>query len=244
MSNIPLVTAVMVTGKDPERAPYALAAVQSFLSQTWPNKELVIINDGKVPLLPFLSTSLPPGTDIRESTFPSGAYTLGDLRNKGLEKADGEWVIQWDDDDWYHPWRIAMQMDEAVDDHAVLLKCQVRYSFPNDSAKAFRWPYKPNPAIPGTVLHPNKPGLAYRSERKAEDDHFLQDHFKDKMIVLDNAANPHLYLRFFTGHNTWDHFHVMGLHANPDHKGRWTLPEESSDYLRTVIDTHYKFAVS
>jgi len=40
----PMVTAMMITGL-PGRVDLAKQAVKSFLSQTWPRKELVIIND-------------------------------------------------------------------------------------------------------------------------------------------------------------------------------------------------------
>jgi glycosyltransferase involved in cell wall biosynthesis len=32
--------------------------------------------------------------------------TLGSLRNLDIEMAQGEYVCQWDDDDWYHAGRI------------------------------------------------------------------------------------------------------------------------------------------
>ena len=51
MSDYPLVSAMMLTGtpgRDPE---FAYAAMRCFSDQTWPNKELVILNCGKEPLL-------------------------------------------------------------------------------------------------------------------------------------------------------------------------------------------------
>lgn len=224
----PLVTAVMIAGL-PHREKFTRAAVQSFRSQTYDNKELLILNDGTPIRL--------SDTNVREVN-PEPGLTLGELRNIGLQHAHGEFVIQWDNDDFYHPKRIETQMNARFHGSCVLLRSQIRYSFLSNSAITFNWKYASVPGIPGSILHPNEPGLFYRSERRAEDDHFIQDNFQDRVLVVENQLNrlSHLYLRFYHGNNTWDERHVMG-NATP---GRWATDPDARDYLKQILKTQYQ----
>ncbi len=237
----------MITGK-PGRRHLAKAAIRSWINQSYPNTELVIINDG-TPLVPdggICESDLQSETEANEwGTVPchikeygqGPGKSLGELRNIGLEITKGEYVIQWDDDDWYGPERISQQVNAAAKGHCVLLKKQIRYSFLNDSAFVMDWKFPATPAIPGTILHENKPGLSYPSQGKKEDEVFVQKHFDGRCVVLDN--NPSLYVRFFHGGNTWDHTHVMGKYARPEMKGVWSLPGRARRDLQKLLDEHY-----
>jgi glycosyltransferase involved in cell wall biosynthesis len=123
------------------------------------------------------------------------------LRNQALEEAQGEWVIQWDDDDWHHPLRIEHQMQRAERSSACLLARQIRINAENRTGFVF---YAPN-GIHGTILHYRRVGWRYPAQGKAEDSEFLR-HFPQR-AVLDNAAS--LYVRFYHGFNTWDEDHIM-----------------------------------
>lgn len=220
----PVVTAVMVTGKSPDRLPMARLAVKAFEEQTYPAKELLIINDSNTPVLQH------PSQNMRELRVDKG-FTLGELRNFGLRHARGDWICQWDDDDYYAPDRLALQMVAASGRNAVLLRCQVRYSFLSDSAYVMRWSYKSCPGIPGTILHPNCGALFYPRESRAEDEIFIAEHFPSDVIVINNESHASVYLRFFHGNNTWDENHVMG-NITP---GTRLLSSEDNDYLEQVI---------
>jgi len=227
----PLVSAVMVTGKLPARLTLARAAIRSFLDQTYTASELVIINDGTQSVLP---DDLKRVVLMREIMVDPG-QGLGALRNIGIHQAHDDWIIQWDDDDFYHPERIASQLRAAVPGKPVLLKKQVRYSFNSNAAYVMDWNYPKVPAIPGTVLYPNKPGLKYRNLGKAEDEYFLIDNFGNDVVVLDNKDLPHLYTRFCHGSNTWGESHIMGRRL-PD---IWELPPAVREYLRDVLSRFY-----
>jgi glycosyltransferase involved in cell wall biosynthesis len=78
-------------------------AVACFQSQTWSNKELVVVDNGDDPIHDLL----PPGTIY---THISGErLTTGAMRNLGCSLARGEYFVNYDDDDWSHPLRIAEQ---------------------------------------------------------------------------------------------------------------------------------------
>lgn len=237
MSTLPKITAVMVTGKDPARNWLARAAVESFKLQQYPNKELLVINDGDSKLLSDYEVD----SAVRELHVPR-QRTLGDLRNIGLDEAAGEWLMQWDDDDWSHPDRMSYQASRMNGVDAVLLRCQIRYSFLNNCARIWRWTYNSSPAIPGTILHRRDGAARYRSEGIKEDEYFLKDHFSNRVQVIENTAAAgcaHYYTRFFHGHNTWDEQHVMGQHYASPHRNRWSLDAVCRDYLKLVLAAHY-----
>lgn len=233
----PTVTAVMITGKHVSRTDLARAAIRSFDKQIYKNKDLLIINDGDEPLF---SNTMP--LNVREVQVPKG-MTLGELRNVGLTEATGDLVMQWDDDDWSHPIRMGYQVKawESNPSNAILLRWQVRYSFVTDSAKYWGWTtnHPTVPGIPGTILHANTPDLSYRSEKRAEDDHFIEDHFSGHVTVLENSPareQAHYYVRFYHGGNTWDERHVMGERG----PGGWDLEQGTQTYLKNLLQYEYQ----
>ncbi len=106
----PLVTCVMVTR---ERTEFALHAVAQFRRQSYPARELIVVEDGT----PSLAARLPADTGIRLVSTGT-VQTIGALRNRGCELARGDVVVLWDDDDWHGPDRLAHQLGPILDGHA------------------------------------------------------------------------------------------------------------------------------
>ncbi len=108
---VPLVSCLMVT--QTKRIHHAKRGLRMFLEQTWPRRELVVVcadeqDNGQLRKMfeDAQSDSIHPIRYYRVDWQP-----LGDLRNKTLEKAQGDYTITWDDDDIYHPDRILYQME-------------------------------------------------------------------------------------------------------------------------------------
>lgn len=80
---MPQVTCLCLTTHD--RSAFLAQAVENFKSQTYPNKELLIVDDVK-------------------------AATIGEKRNLGISEAPGEIIAHWDDDDYSAPGRLADQV--------------------------------------------------------------------------------------------------------------------------------------
>lgn len=238
LRNPPLVSCIMITGKTSDRAPLARASLRAFLRQTWTNRELVIINDGDYAVLSSAEESQGgvDGYPVRELRVQP-QRSLGELRNLGLATARGDWLIQWDDDDWSHAERISQQMAFAKPGCAVVLRQQVRYSFPSNTARQFAWRYPSCRGIPGTVLHPRCAELSYPALARHEDTRFLQEHFPgSRTVVLENDEFPQLYLRFYHGNNTWDEQHIMGQLP----PGHWELDPPVAKYLQRVLRENYQ----
>jgi len=95
MINLPLVSCIMPTANRQKFIPFA---IDYFLKQDYPNAELVIIDDG----IESVASLIPDNPKIKYFyTEPLG--TIGVKRNYACEKASGEIIMHWDDDDWYAP---------------------------------------------------------------------------------------------------------------------------------------------
>jgi len=95
--NPPLVSCIMPTANREKYIPFA---INYFLQQDYPNKELVIIDDGKYSVRHLIVDS----PKIRYFyTEPLG--TIGLKRNYAIKKSTGTIIMHWDDDDWHaHDW--------------------------------------------------------------------------------------------------------------------------------------------
>lgn len=184
----------MVTGHNAGRRSFALASLAMFRQQTWANKELVIINTGQ-PLL------AQPESDIIEVTAPSN-ITLGALRNIAFDHGSGEWLTQWDDDDWSHPTRIETQMKGATEHGCCVLHSQIRCNL-LDRSDAFV--HRSVCGIEGTILHHRRVPWRYPDKARSEDTDFMAQ-FNVRTVVL---GMPWLYVRFYHGRNTWHYAHIM-----------------------------------
>ncbi|MBX0302885.1 glycosyltransferase family 2 protein [Haloarcula salinisoli] len=110
----PLVTAVITTYDRPARLE---AAVESVLEQTYDSIELVVVDDhSETPAEAVLSDVdlgvLSGATIVRHETN-RGANAA---RNTGIDAASGEYVAFLDDDDQWHPAKLARQV-RAIERH-------------------------------------------------------------------------------------------------------------------------------
>jgi O-antigen biosynthesis protein len=78
-------------------------AIRCFQSQTYQNKELLILADGEDV------SDLVTGNNIRYVHIAEGS-TIGDKRNLGSSLAKDDFVCSWDDDDWNASVRLEDQM--------------------------------------------------------------------------------------------------------------------------------------
>jgi len=103
---LPLVSALMVTR---DRPALAVFAIDCFRRQTYPNKELIIVDDGKDDTL-AREVARMADPAIRMIRRPDRGELLGTLRNVAVEASAGTLVCTWDDDDLSHPLRLETQI--------------------------------------------------------------------------------------------------------------------------------------
>lgn len=82
------------------------SSIRMFLAQDYPEKELVIVDDGTDEVSDLVPTDHPQIRYFRETP---GRRSLGGKRNYACDVARGDFILHWDDDDWYAPWRISYQ---------------------------------------------------------------------------------------------------------------------------------------
>jgi glycosyltransferase involved in cell wall biosynthesis len=88
------------------RRSFAAQAIRYFLQQDYPHRELVILDDGEDCIEDLVPAGDP---SIRYLRLDERA-TIGRKRQLACEVADGEVLVQWDDDDWYGPTRLSRQV--------------------------------------------------------------------------------------------------------------------------------------
>ena len=203
----PLISCLMVTAN---RADIARVAIECFSEQTWPNKELVIIDDGEEDYGDMIE-----GFDCADLVRyiklqpESPRLSLGELRNISIEEARGEWCVQWDDDEWYHPERLAIQLGAAV--HADVGASALKWTLmhvKDDAEQSLTFRGDSGIATPGTLMF-RKGDVRYPHLARNEDGIFLRD-VKDSngLVVLDEGYS-HLFIRVFHGSNTWEKDHFL-----------------------------------
>lgn len=108
----PLVSCLCVTRGRPALLARAL---RCYRAQTWARCELLVVFEGDDEATRAVLVALPDaGIDaaaIRVIEVPAEPKrSLGALRNMAVAAAHGEYVAQWDDDDWHAPQRLAAQI--------------------------------------------------------------------------------------------------------------------------------------
>lgn len=109
-----LVSCLCVTHKKPHRLR---RAVDCFLAQRHSPKELIIVyEDDDHETEQMVERLSSEHSDLLFPTKVSATpkLTLGELRNIAIAGARGDYLCQWDDDDWYHRDRISSQLGAAV----------------------------------------------------------------------------------------------------------------------------------
>ena len=106
-----MITCVTIT--QPGRARLLSEAVADFSAQTFADRELLIVHDGDASFAAEISALIartPSSAPIRVVQVGNDTKPpLGALRNTAIDAAAGGWICQWDDDDRYHPERLAEQ---------------------------------------------------------------------------------------------------------------------------------------
>lgn len=197
----PRISCLMVTAN---RRRLAERSVDCFLAQRYPNRELVIVDDGTEDYAPILS-QIPADRVIHHRLPKNPATTLGELRNLSLDIARGQLMSHWDDDDWFDPERLSRQMAAIGDKAAAWMPAALMHM--DDPAWIDR-PYVGyfKGGAPSTILHRRRDDIRYPRERKGEDSTF-RDHFVRLGSVLMDVDDAGLLIRCFHGQNTWDRDH-------------------------------------
>jgi hypothetical protein len=101
---VPLASCIMPTA---DRRSLVPQAIHHFLRQDYPNRELIILDDGA----DSVADLIPQDSRIRYLRLDR-KFSMGVKHNMACEMAHGEIIVHWDDDDWVSPQRISYQVGE------------------------------------------------------------------------------------------------------------------------------------
>lgn len=231
----PLVSCLMVTANRKRLAERSIACLKA---QTWTNWELILLDDGHEDYRPLLE-DLPPERVTYLKLKKEAHFVLGHLRNITLDHAKGTYVAQWDDDDWYHPDRLRIQV-EALEKGADA--CCIQAALMHlDTPEFLRHPYvgKLKDGVPGSIVHRNDPSIRYPETRRAEDTVFLHAWMQKRYVCLPRDY-AYLFIRCFHGSNTWEQKHFLRRIRNS--------PQDALGYLwhaliRRQVTGHANFTL-
>jgi len=101
----PLISCIMPTRS---RCDLAKRAVDGFLAQDYPGKELLILDDMTKP-------SFPKGIEHPTVCYVRGpSWTIGQKRNALCQSASGEFIAHFDSDDWSASQRLTCQFERLL----------------------------------------------------------------------------------------------------------------------------------
>ena len=212
---LPTVSCLMVTH---DRLTLVKRAIRFYASQTYPNRELVIVSDGEPRIRKGLERFISDiGLENVRFVYPDQArMTLGQLRNIAMGAAGGEILCQWDDDDCYHPERIQVQVEHmlknngracCLTDHLHFLEedralVWIDWSLGGKSGK--------DQLLPGTIIMFKDERFRYPESgpfaQRGEDSMLLYEIYQTVGVVAAKDLG-YLYLYTYHGRNTFDKEH-------------------------------------
>lgn len=122
--------------------------IDCVLSQTFKDFELILVDDGSPDRCGEIADEYARQDErVRVLHKPNGG--LADARNKALEIAQGEYTIQFDQDDWVEPNCLEEMYAKAKEENADMLICD---NYRNDGNAQFYGPQSPTALTPDSVL--------------------------------------------------------------------------------------------
>ncbi len=91
------------------RRRFVPLAIHYFLRQDYPNRELIVVDDGT----DRVDDLMPDKPNVRYIRIDQ-KLSVGTKRNRAIEAARGELIAHWDDDDWSAPNRLRLQVDSLL----------------------------------------------------------------------------------------------------------------------------------
>lgn len=205
------VTCMMLTLKG--REEWARFAVESFRRRTYKNAELLIINQGDMPLTHLGEHN------IREVFVPR-FETVGAARNYGRSLVNTPLVMHWDDDDWHGAKRIELQVKQ----YHLTQTPNVLKHFMVSSSEFEPCITTGHNGYVGTICYPKDCSANYPDQTMHEDYELVRDLKAEQGLdVIDNETT--IYVRFYHGYNTCslDHMttHVLSNSRSLNMRERW-----------------------
>ena len=184
----------MITGHIKDRRKFALKSVENFLTQSYKNKHLIILNQD-------INTSLLKNdySNILEVKIDNTNKTLGELRNISLQLVppNAIWTV-WDDDDYRDPHYISTMVNQMYKTNSDFLMFQNRIEYNLNNDFTFKLTLKSGLM---TFFAKYNPYLQYENVSTSEDKKMKSYALNNLKVYIFNN-NPLLYVRAIHKNNT------------------------------------------
>ena len=180
-----LVSCIMPTRN---RRTFVVQAVSQFLAQDYPDRELIVVDDGEDAVADVL-----PSDDRIRAIRLDRRSTIGAKRNIACEAAEGDVIVHWDDDDWMADWRLTYQV-HALDRHSADVCGLSRlYFYDSRERRAWLYAYPPGgtPWVAGATLCYRKVvwrNTPFADMDEGEDTCWLRALRGVRLLALDDSA--------------------------------------------------------
>jgi len=204
--NYPLVSCVCIS-QNAENL--VRKCVVSFMDQIYPNKELIIIYEDYSKAKKYIESLNDKRIKIQNCTSHP-KKSLGELRNISIDISNGEYIIQWDDDDIHHPERIMKQYNSLIKSNASVCMLK-RWTIYDTRTRRYnnsivrKW--EGSMIFKKSICSDNN--IRYPSKARGEDTDFMLEMLsKSKCIMIDQ---PYLYQYTTHSNNVWNRRHHLRL---------------------------------
>ena len=164
----PLVSVILTTRDRPRLLALALSY---YLYQTYPRRELIVVDDGE--LFPADREAI-EASDGRLIYMQPGT-PLGTKLNTGVEQANGAFCQKMDDDDWYAPTFLEKMTAAVRESQAEVCRPTVAFLRPFLFFEVARWEIRQSHAY-------NAPGATLLFSRDAWEIHQFRPLFQDEDV--------------------------------------------------------------
>lgn len=193
---------LMITGKNNQRYNFAKIALQNFLQQTYDNKYLIIVNEGKQKIVNCNNDWERKHIFEIQVNREKTKMKLGDLRNISLQLVppNAIWTT-WDDDDWRHKKYLDTLYRALINSRKKFLMYKNRIDHNFNTSLTYRVTIHTGGYI---FFAFNDPNIWYDSLDTKEDavvKRYFEEQMKLNKVLLFNN-DPKLYIRFIHTNNT------------------------------------------
>ena len=146
-------------------------AIDSVLSQSYPPREVIVVDDGSTDGTPDIAAAY--GPPVRLLRQPNRGVSVA--RNMGVESAEGEWVAFLDADDYYYPERLELTA-ELIHRYPEVDFVTADFDYVDEYGKLIRRSIS-STDLGGKILAEGEG--PFRLMRRKHFGDFIEDHFGD-----------------------------------------------------------------
>ena len=226
--DLPLISCICITRGNPRMLT---RIIECFDAQTYAHKELVIVcEEDALQHKSFLHLE-GLHKDNRQLIVVKKVpkLSLGELRNAGINAARGEFVCQWDDDDWYHVDRLTDQYNELSRsglDGCIMTQWLILDTISKRAYISNARLWEGSILCRKTVLQEK----VYEAKHIGEDTATIE-YLASRGCLSFLKDQPLLYIYTYHGNNTWDQ-----EHWNFIFKCGTALPQAASMHIDDIVN--------